>query len=61
MSLTRRNLLRILMATPLGVAGACCTSRYPKAIGETRLGSDLMPSILSPTCARGRQAPGLVP
>ena len=55
MPLTRRNLLRILMATPVGVAGACCTSKYPKPIGEVRLQSDLMPSILAPD-ARARAA-----
>ena len=31
MTMTRRSLLSVLMATPLGVAGGCCAHSYPKA------------------------------
>ena len=48
---TRRSLLRVLLAAPAGAAGACCLSKYPKPIGESRPQGDVMPSILAPPSA----------
>jgi predicted TIM-barrel fold metal-dependent hydrolase len=60
MTLTRRNLLRVLAAAPVGAMGACCLSKYPKPIGEARVANNLMPALLAPK-ARARAAINLGP
>lgn len=47
--LTRRNVLEMLFAVPVGAAGGCCLGHYPKPLGETRAVTERMPPILRPT------------
>lgn len=48
MTLTRRHLLELLVATPIGLAGGCCTRKYPKPLGEIRPPNNRMAAILAP-------------